>query len=709
MYYAMLAVGVLSFVFLLLSVVAPAIQARISAFGTQVAVAAFTDTPTNTLTATATYTPTATLTFTPSSTWTPWPSWTPSLTPNHTATLQIAFAVQTARAFDATATAMWWTDTPIPTHPPTATPFPTATSIPVAVADAGNSPAAREPAATTTPGGSLVSSFLLFIAGIAGAGGVLLTVYQALKQVRIPALPKLTVKPWRPYTGTRWVEPVEHSALVEAGLTPHLAAALIQAWGEPVEVTGHTTHAHIAALWEAVLTTLAGRGMLRKDAQPQTRRVIAAPDRVIYVLDMAQLGGVPLEKWTAEGFIEQLRATAGGCRVVVTTEGGLAIQVARQPAPVPQAEDPAPEQPQPAPLPTLAPLGLTTRPRPAYSLGVGVSREGPIWAPLESLGHIMVSGSTGSGKSYFLRSLAYQFITLPRSQKVSLYLADRAGNVFTPLDAYQVPQLAAPAAKTPEAVVGMLNAAIAEMQRRERLFDAEIDHFPDKLAEYNAIEGVKPLPRLVVIVDEVTVLVAETGGERGEVHQALLALAAQGRKYGVTLIVAGQDFKASTFNTALTHQLATRIAFKAGSAHESRVVLGEEGAERLRGAGHGLLRHGGRLVEFQGFFVDKNDLIARCKAIGTEPAPGPALSDWEVKLVEYALEHLDGVLARAALVEANLGSGYQIRKQIEVWREAGLVVSERRMVGAAARDVLVVTPRLAALVRSWSPDAPDVA
>jgi hypothetical protein len=410
---------------------------------------------------------------------------------------------------------------------------------------------------------------------------------------------------------------------------------------------------------------------------------------------MAHLAGVPLEKWTADSFAEQLRATAGGCRVIVTAEGGLVIQISR----VPVVEVGLDPESEPEPLPTLAPLDLTTRPRPAYSAGIGVSHNGPAWAPLESLGHIMVSGSTGSGKSYFLRSLAYQLINLPKNQPVRLYLADRAGNVFTPLDAYRVPQLAAPVAKTPEAVVEMLDAAIIEMQRRERLFDAEINHFPDKLAEYNAIPGVKPLPRAVVIVDEVTVLVAETGGERGEVHQALLTLAAQGRKYGFTVVVAGQDFKASTFNTALTHQLATRIAFKAGSAHESRVVLDEEGAEKLRGAGHGLLRHGGRLIEFQGFYVDKKELIARCAQIGEEPegAQSSQLSEWEASLVRYALEHLDGALSRPPLVEAGLGSDYQIRKQIEAWRETGLVVNEKRGDEPFPRNY--VAPKLAAMAR----------
>jgi DNA segregation ATPase FtsK/SpoIIIE-like protein len=291
-----------------------------------------------------------------------------------------------------------------------------------------------------------------------------------------------------------------------------------------------------------------------------------------------------------------------------------------------------------------------------------------------------------------------------------LYLADRAGNVFTPLDVYQIPQLAGTVAKTPEAVVELLDAAIAEMQRRERLFDAEINHFPDKLGEYNRIPGIEPLARAVVIVDEVTVLVAETGGEKGPVHRALLTLAAQGRKYGFTLVVAGQDFKATTLNTALTHQFNTRVAFKAGSANESRVVLGVtegKGAEALRGAGHGLLRHGGRVVEFQGFYVEKSALIARCAELGTPPDPGPQLEVWQAGLVRLALAHLEGAFSQAPLVELAQETGlvredgrkvtqYSVSTLSNEWMEQGLLVEERRGDDLVAKRW--VTPKLQAMV-----------
>jgi DNA segregation ATPase FtsK/SpoIIIE-like protein len=315
----------------------------------------------------------------------------------------------------------------------------------------------------------------------------------------------------------------------------------------------------------------------------------------------------------------------------------------------------------------------------------------------------MVSGSTGSGKSYFLRSLAYQLISLPATQTVMLYLADRAGNVFTPLDAYQVPQLAAPVAKTPNAVAELLERVISELRRREALFDAQIQHFPDKLDEYNRIPGVERLPRAVVILDEVTVLVAETDGERGFVHHALLTLAAQGRKYGFTLVVAGQDFKTTTFNTALTHQLSTRVAFKAGSGYESRVVLGVDGAEKLRGAGHGLLRHAGKLVEFQGFAVSKDVLVARCAEIGVPLTPKSALSKEEISWVIWALDNLvseHGAAFTKNRLTEHFGNAFQyaIWKTSRRWEQEGLLVKERR--GDNTNEQWWITPKLAQMARA---------
>jgi DNA segregation ATPase FtsK/SpoIIIE-like protein len=446
-------------------------------------------------------------------------------------------------------------------------------------------------------------------------------------------------------------------------------------------------------LYDAVVvTTLRQRGLIRGAETPKVWLVVCLPERIIYLLDMERLAGVPIEKWEDPNLKRQLQAAAAGRRVVVTTEGGIAVQIARNPQ---QA------LPKPEPLPAVAPLDLNTRPRAPYSIGIGVGHDGEVWAPLGSLGHMMVSGQTGSGKSYFLRSLAYQLINLPRSQPVTLYLADRAGNVFTPLDAYRVPQLAMPVAKTPGDIHDMLAAAVDEMGQREHLFDAATSHFPDKLDEYNRIPDVEKLPRVVVVLDEVTVLVEEAGGKSGELHRLLLTLAAQGRKYGFTLVVAGQDFKATTFNTALTHQLSTRVAFKAGSANESRVVLGVDGAERLPGQGRGLLRHSGRVIEFQGFLVEKVELVARCAALGEPIAPGPALSDLEVRLIKHAMQELDGAFSQIPLYEAfrDQTSRHAIKTISDRLLADGLLVEEQRGDDRVAKRW--VTPKLAALARDF--------
>jgi hypothetical protein len=627
--------------------------------------------------------------WTPTPTASPWPTATPTFTPSATAT-------------------------PIPTNSPTATATPAATSTPVAIAEAP--PAGPDSISQEIITGDndnagppwwLVNGALLALAAILlyASAPRILSAARAYWSSGVPGIAGALATPL-PASGilrASTVDRADHAGLVNLGLPPLLVSTLISAWGEagdtPQRPDKRTRRILFTNLWEHVIVaTLAQRGMTRRDERPATR-VIAAPDRTIFALDMARLGGVKIEQWLNPHFAEQLRAATGGCRVVVTGEGGLAAQIGVYPEPAAAAaEDQGGAEPDPAlALPAAAPLADARRPRAPYTIGFGIGVDGALWAPLGSLGHVMVSGSTGSGKSYFLRSLAYQLITLPGTQPVMLYLADRAGNVFTPLDAYQVPQLAAPVAKTPDDVVALLEKAVAELRRREALYDAQIQHFPDKLDEYNRIPGVERLPRAVVVLDEVTVLVAETGGQAGAVHAGLLALAAQGRKYGFTLVLAGQDFKATTFNTAMTHQLSTRVAFKAGSAHESRVVLGEDGAEALRGAGHGLLRHGGQLVEFQGFYVEKGTLIARCAEIGTMPEMKPALTDWEQELVLYALEVLNGAFTKNRMVEAGLGDDYEIKKLAARWREEGLIVKEKRDGDPFPRNY--VTAKLAALAR----------
>ena len=131
------------------------------------------------------------------------------------------------------------------------------------------------------------------------------------------------------------------------------------------------------------------------------------------------------------------------------------------------------------------------------------------------------------------------------------------------------------------------------------------------------------------------------------------------------------------------------------------MVIGVDGAERLRGEGHGLLRQGARVREFQGFYVEKETLVARCAAIGTPPQAGPVLSTLEVKLIAYALAHQGGAFSQGALFAAfreDQVTRQAITNVSDRLLKLGLLVEEQRGGDRVAKRW--VTPELEALVRA---------
>ena len=127
----------------------------------------------------------------------------------------------------------------------------------------------------------------------------------------------------------------------------------------------------------------------------------------------------------------------------------------------------------------------------------------------------------------------------------------------------------------------MISAVLAEITRRSHLF-TEVTGFPDNLDDYNGRASLpNQLPRLVVVLDEFNGLVQASGGPRGRLAQAATQVARQGRKFGVTLVLAGQDFTKEIVGP-VRDQMTSRVCFRVATAITSRVVLGRSGAERLK-------------------------------------------------------------------------------------------------------------------------------
>jgi len=349
-------------------------------------------------------------------------------------------------------------------------------------------------------------------------------------------------------------------------------------------------------------------------------------------------------------------------------------------------------------LPRMVELDLAHRPAGDYVIGFGLSREGEVWKPLEKLRHIIVAGSTDSGKSAFLRSLLYQLckssgiLSPSKGEPVELYLTDMEGLTFAAFEG--IPQLAHPIAESVEEATAIAFRLTQEMERRAALYQAT-GRFPEKLSEYHAaIRGNSPIPNLqspfsilpwiVAIFDEFTALMDEAG-KHSDLYRLIGQLAMRGRKYGITLVFAGQDFKADLLSTRITNQLRTRVQFACATAYQSQVVLGKSGAEKITTPGRALVSFGGKIIEVQTFWVDKGRIS---KSANQQISP---LSAEEQELVHYALEHLGGKFNIRDLAEAFKGhvSQRRIEQLSQAWEARGwLVAGPTRADGKAVTNEL---------------------
>jgi DNA segregation ATPase FtsK/SpoIIIE-like protein len=332
-------------------------------------------------------------------------------------------------------------------------------------------------------------------------------------------------------------------------------------------------------------------------------------------------------------------------------------------------------------LPKRVDLDLAHRPTGDYMIGFGLSREGEVWKPLEKLRHIVVAGSTDSGKSAFLRSLLYQLckssgaLSLSKGEPVELYLTDMEGLTFAAFEG--APQLAMPIAESVEEATRIAFQLIQEMERRAALYQAT-GRFPEKLSEYHAaIAGQSPIsnlqppiPWIVAIFDEFTALMDEAG-KHSDLYRLIGQLAMRGRKYGITLVFAGQDFKADLLSTRITNQLRTRVQFGCATAYQSQVVLGKSGAEKITTPGRALVSFGGKIIEVQTFWVDKE------RVLGLRREPVSPLAGDEQELVRYALEHLGGKFNIHDLATAFKGriSQRKIEQLSRAWEARGWLVA----------------------------------
>jgi DNA segregation ATPase FtsK/SpoIIIE-like protein len=221
---------------------------------------------------------------------------------------------------------------------------------------------------------------------------------------------------------------------------------------------------------------------------------------------------------------------------------------------------------------------------------------------LAAFPHLLIAGATGAGKSACLNSIITALIMHHTPDDVRLMLFDPKMVELTPYNS--LPHLLAPVVTTPPRAAAALAAAQAEMERRLRLFtDAGVRD----LAAYRAKPSSEPLPRIVIVIDELADLLV-LAGNAGE--RAIGRLAHLARATGIHLIVATQRPSVDVLTGVIKANLPTRIAFMTASATDARVILDQGGAEHLLGKGDMLFQASDapRAERIQGAFVTADEI-----------------------------------------------------------------------------------------------------
>ena len=225
---------------------------------------------------------------------------------------------------------------------------------------------------------------------------------------------------------------------------------------------------------------------------------------------------------------------------------------------------------------------------------------------IAKLPHLLIAGTTGSGKSVCTNSLIISLLYKATPDEVRLIMVDPK---MVELGIYNgIPHLLIPVVTDPKKAAGALQWAVTEMMKRYRTF-AEVG--VRDLAAYNALaartEGMTKMPQIVVVIDELADLMLVAAKE---VEESICRVAQMGRASGMHLIIATQRPSADVITGLMKANIPSRIAFAVASSLESRIILDTTGAEKLVGKGDMLYAPlgQGKPTRVQGCFISPEEI-----------------------------------------------------------------------------------------------------
>ncbi len=352
-------------------------------------------------------------------------------------------------------------------------------------------------------------------------------------------------------------------------------------------------------------------------------------------------------------------------------------------------------------------------------LGKGIDGN-PVWTDIAKMPHVLVAGTTGSGKSGCVNAILSSILMQASPNEVRLVLVDPKQ---VELNHYEnVPHLLTPVVTSPRLAANVLSNLIGEMESRYGIMSEARARNLNELNRVRLKKGEAPLPHILCVIDELADLMMVAPAE---VEDSIIRLAQKSRATGIHLVLATQRPSTDIITGTIKVNIPSRIAFAVSSQTDSRVILDQGGAEALLGQGDMLFRGAGtsKLSRVQGAFITEDE-IARITghwAKQGEPEFEDELLETPVEVAEEGRDDdfdpdSDDLLDEAIrlVVQTETASVSMIQRRLRVgYTRAGRLIDmlERRGVisgyeGSKPRQVLITQADLPRVIGGDSAPAP---